>query len=682
MNNKFFTFFNCVFFLVISLVAVSSNAASARLTWAEAFEITLPEPARNIVLSPQTDVQSWLLQHGLENASVTKLGRRHLVEVAMSTETWEARKQTLCGDSSVVSCESATCAGIKLNGDVQSGSQYSANSVQARLVKNTPEDLPEKPDEEGEAGTCSGAPVALLLDSADAAAQNFNLDLSALDNAGQRQNSIEKPGEVSNQTEPFQSSSDSGSKNPPNKRGLEYHLNANFNSAGGVSLGSEQLPSDTSDWTMVVGAGCTEVRVPLDSLEPAKVPGRAVALVEKNAAQNIADSHGFSLMRSVELQTTGQTLAVFGSATDLVSMLAALALDSRASAPQAEYIYRTTAEELPILENSVTLDVPPIVEPGYYHNDPFAPLTYGPELTGALKLHPTTGGSGQLIAVIDTGMDVDHPELAGRIYGKPINVTEYEWSADSHGTAVAGIIAANANNDLGIYGVAPNAQILAIKACQPKTEGGMSARCRTSALIKAIDIAITQDAKIINMSLSGPPDKLLAQYVSLAVQQGRLIVAGAGNGGPQAKPGFPAALSGVLAVTAVDAANNLYEQATQGDYIDVAAPGVDIVSPVPGGQYPSLSGTSMAAAHATGIAALLLELVPSLDAQGIAQLLKNNVRDLGMMGRDNRFGTGLLDACRAAEQAIMQSGSDKQLVGCPLEPQQPNQFVSLPGESL
>jgi subtilisin family serine protease len=126
----------------------------------------------------------------------------------------------------------------------------------------------------------------------------------------------------------------------------------------------------------------------------------------------------------------------------------------------------------------------------------------------------------------------------------------------------------------------------------------------------------------------------------------------------------------------------LYKQATQGDYIDVAAPGVDIVSPVPGDQYPSLSGTSMAAAHATGIAALLLELVPSLDAQGIAELLKNNVRDLGMMGRDNRFGAGLLDACRAAAQAIMQSGSDKQLVGCPLEPQQPNQFVSLPGESL
>jgi subtilisin family serine protease len=252
-----------------------------------------------------------------------------------------------------------------------------------------------------------------------------------------------------------------------------------------------------------------------------------------------------------------------------------------------------------------------------------------------------------LVAVIDTGMDVEHPELKGRIR-EHLDVSERGWSADAHGTAVAGIIAANADNGLGSYGVAPEAEILALKACQPK-EGGLEARCWTSTLVKALDVAMARDAGVINMSLAGPPDALLARYVDLATGQNRVVVAAAGNGGPNAKPGFPAALPDVLAVTAVDAGDALYKMANVGDYIDVAAPGVDIVTPAPDGGYPPLSGTSMAAAHMSGIAALLREAMPMMSGKEIAAVLKTNVADLGVAGRDTLFGAGLIDACAAAE---------------------------------
>ncbi|MFB3104694.1 MAG: S8 family serine peptidase, partial [Pseudomonadales bacterium] len=193
------------------------------------------------------------------------------------------------------------------------------------------------------------------------------------------------------------------------------------------------------------------------------------------------------------------------------------------------------------------------------------------------------------------------------------------------------------------------ADLLAIKACQPKISGGLAARCWTSTLVHALDIAMTKDAGVINMSLAGPPDDLVERYVRLAVQQDRLVVAAAGNGGAEAKPSFPAAISTVLAVTAIDSANRRFRDANLGDYIDVAAPGVDIVSPTPDNQYPSLSGTSMAAAHVSGIAALLRELVPVMSGAELRAILKTKVIDLGVAGRDAEFGAGLIDACAAVK---------------------------------
>ena len=377
-----------------------------------------------------------------------------------------------------------------------------------------------------------------------------------------------------------------------------------------------------------MGEGCNEVEVPLEALAPAREPGQIATIVDGGASAAIAATFNLTVVREAALASTNETLVVFATADNIFTLIAVLLLDPRVTSAQPEYIYTTTATPR--------------------HTDPFASFAYGPELIGALALHGDATGNGQLVAVIDTGVDVEHPELIGRIK-EFVDVTDKGWSADSHGTAVAGIIAANADNAEGSYGVAPEVDLLAIKACQPKTSGGLAARCWTSTLVRALDIAMTNDAGVINMSLAGPPDELVERYVRLAVQQDRLVVAAAGNGGAEAKPSFPAAMSTVLAVTAIDSANRRFRDANLGDYIDVAAPGVDIVSPTPNNQYPPLSGTSMAAAHVSGIAALLRELVPVMSGAELRAILKTKVIDLGVAGRDAEFGAGLIDACAAVK---------------------------------
>ncbi len=213
---------------------------------------------------------------------------------------------------------------------------------------------------------------------------------------------------------------------------------------------------------------------------------------------------------------------------------------------------------------------------------------------------------------------------------------------------MAGIIAAAANNAIGTFGVAPAAKIHALKACHPIAEGGLEAKCWTSTLVKALDAAIQSGAAVINMSLAGPPDPMVSKYVNNAIDQGALVVAGAGNGGASAKPAFPAPLPGVLSVTAVDIRNRLYSQANLGAYIDIAAPGVSIVTTAPGDAYPVSSGTSWAAAHVSGVAALLKDLVPFLGASEIAGALSTSATDLGAEGVDTSFGNGLVNACAAA----------------------------------
>ncbi|MGE0621593.1 MAG: S8 family serine peptidase [Pseudomonadales bacterium] len=632
--------------------------------WRQPFAIELPAPTRTIALRPRTDVTAFAAANGLDGARAVPMGRRGtLLEVSMDDATWEARQGELCSGPDVAGCDTAVCQGIQLAGSASPPDGYGPEAVQARLVRNPPESVNVPDEPTGEAGSCQGPPLLPPLDEAAAAGtgQNLTIDLTLLDRA------VDAEGDAATDRAP-DVAGEAGTAAPadgdpaaadvaaaggpaaaqPRKRAFEFNVTSGFNPLGGVDLGTDTLPADTSDWTLVVGAGCTEVKVPLNAIEPARLPGIVVALVDTANVTPVATTYGLTVVRQIALSSTGQNLVVYATAQNIFTVIAAMAADARVDGAQPEYVFETSAVAAPAADANAETGT------ARTYSDPFATLNYGPGKTGALALQASATGAGQVIALIDTGVDTAHPDLTGRLR-EPVDTTGNGYAAEVHGTAVAGIIAATADNAIGSYGVAPAAEILPIKACQPKEAGGLRARCTTSSLVQALDVAIQQDAAIINMSLSGPPDDLLERFVTLAVTQDRLVVAGAGNGGAHAKPGFPAAIPGVLAVTAVDVTDHLYAQANRGSYIDVAAPGVDIVSTTPNGRYPPLSGTSMAAAHVSGVAALIRELGPVLSAREVGLIIRGNARDLGDAGIDSQFGAGLVDACRTAAAATAEA---------------------------
>jgi subtilisin family serine protease len=164
-----------------------------------------------------------------------------------------------------------------------------------------------------------------------------------------------------------------------------------------------------------------------------------------------------------------------------------------------------------------------------------------------------------------------------------------------------------------------------------------------------MDWAVRKGARVINMSFAGPDDPEIARAVAAARQKGVVLVAAAGNAGPKSAPLYPAANPNVIAVTATDAQDALLKVAVRGRHIAVAAPGVDVVAPAPGGLYQFSTGTSIAAAHISGIAALLLERRRDLSPDAIRKALVATTTDLGPKGRDDQFGAGLADASRAVE---------------------------------
>jgi subtilisin family serine protease len=182
-----------------------------------------------------------------------------------------------------------------------------------------------------------------------------------------------------------------------------------------------------------------------------------------------------------------------------------------------------------------------------------------------------------------------------------------------------------------------------------RTKAGALPETNTEVLLGAIDWAAGNGAKVLNMSFVGPGDKSLEDLLAAAGRKGIVMVAAAGNAGPKAPPAYPAAYPGVIAVTAVDAADRRYPHANRGRYIAVAAPGVDVLAPVDGGKHALLSGTSFATAYVSGIAALLLERDPTLDAAAVARLIAAGADDLGPAGRDDDFGAGRVNALAALE---------------------------------
>jgi len=218
-----------------------------------------------------------------------------------------------------------------------------------------------------------------------------------------------------------------------------------------------------------------------------------------------------------------------------------------------------------------------------------------------------------LVAVVDSGIESNHPDLQGQVALQENFVGGQSYVPEQHGTAVAGVIAARAGNGVGIEGIAPDARLMALRACW-QTDNGT--RCNSFTLAKAINFALTQGAQIINLSLSGPQDRLLQQLVETAQARGVRVVGAVDP--KQADGGFPANCSGVFAVDSDGAAPNKLRP--------LSAPGRDIPTTMPGARWGVVSGSSYAAAHVTGMLALIGELKPQMPA---ATLRENIVQNEG-----------------------------------------------------
>jgi len=194
-------------------------------------------------------------------------------------------------------------------------------------------------------------------------------------------------------------------------------------------------------------------------------------------------------------------------------------------------------------------------------------------------------------------------------------------------------------------GIAPGVRLLAIHAFS--SSGTDSAQATSAHILMGIDWAIKKGAQVINMSFAGPDDPMLQLALQKAHDKGVILIAAAGNLGPKSPPLYPAADPNVIAVTATDAKDQLLPQANQGAYVAIAAPGVDILEPAPSGGYQVTTGTSVAAAHVSGIVALLLEHDPTLNADAVRDILTNSAKHHTPKGRDDQFGWGVVDPYQA-----------------------------------
>lgn len=247
------------------------------------------------------------------------------------------------------------------------------------------------------------------------------------------------------------------------------------------------------------------------------------------------------------------------------------------------------------------------------YNDPYVSLQRGFAETDAALAQNLSQGSGVQIAVVDTGVDMTHQDLQGRIRDihNLVDENDSTFNRDHHGTEVAGVIAANADNHQGIVGIAPKSLLSVYKACWYPQVPNAGARCNTFSLAKALAGIIDSDARIINLSLGGPADPLLNMLLAKLTSEGRIVITAIPPDG--AVDGFPDNAPGVIVVRVSETS-----AAPPGV---LSAPGNDILTTQPGGGYDFTSGSSMAAAHVSGIVALLLSLAPTLDARTVHDLL-------------------------------------------------------------
>lgn len=275
-------------------------------------------------------------------------------------------------------------------------------------------------------------------------------------------------------------------------------------------------------------------------------------------------------------------------------------------------------------------------------------VPWGVTRMGADRVRALTAGAGSIVAIVDTGIDLDHPDLIGAVRSS-VNLVSPGRTADDdngHGTHVAGIVAAR-DNAVGVVGVAPASSLLIAKALDRRGSGYLSD------IVAGITWAANNGAQVINLSLGTSVDlPLLHDAVRDATNRGITVVAAAGNsGGPVL---YPAAYSEVIAVGMTDDRDRIHRASSRGSALDLVAPGDDIYSTYKGDRYRKMTGTSMAAPHVAGAVALLLAQPARCDSTGdgrcnaveVQATLQSKTTDLLAPGWDSTSGAGLVNVAR------------------------------------
>jgi subtilisin family serine protease len=340
-------------------------------------------------------------------------------------------------------------------------------------------------------------------------------------------------------------------------------------------------------------------------------------------ADELAQRHGLIRLASLNVPLVGSAIGRFritnGRSVETVRTELGSEASVRATQPNFRYVLQDQKSAVVLTEGD--------------------PAQYALAKLRLPQAHTLSRGSNVIVAVIDSGIDASHPELASAI-ADSFDALGSNEGPHVHGTGIAGAIVAHAK----LMGSAPGARILAIRAFGVTSKGAES---NSFVLLKALDYAVSHGAQVINMSFAGPLDPVIERGVAAAASKGLVLVAASGNAGAKSPPLYPAANPNVIAVSATDAEDRLFAPSNRGAHIAIAAPGVDIFLPAPDGKYQMTSGTSFSAAYISGLAALLLERNPRLKPEELRTALTKTARDLGAPGRDDLFGAGEADAFAA-----------------------------------
>jgi subtilisin family serine protease len=361
------------------------------------------------------------------------------------------------------------------------------------------------------------------------------------------------------------------------------------------------------------------------ALNPRTVANEIVAEIDgalsDAQADELARRHGLVRLQSQNFALIGGTIGLFRIADrrTMETVSRELAVDASIRSVQPNFRYVLQDQKAAPTEGD--------------------PAQYAVAKLRLPEAHKLADGANVTVAVIDSGIDVKHPELANTI-ADSFDALGSKEGPHVHGTGVAGAIASHAR----LMGSAPAARILAIRAFGKALSGAEST---SFVILKGLDYAATHGAQIINMSFAGPKDVLIERGILALAAKGVVMVAAAGNAGAKSPPLYPAANANVIAVSATDAQDKLFAASNRGGYIAIAAPGVDIFLPAPDEKYQMTSGTSFSAAYISGLAALMLERNPALKPEELRAILMKTAHDLGSPGRDDLFGAGEADAFAA-----------------------------------